>query len=68
MNLLDLLFESPAWIAVLIVTVALHVAFFLGVRRLMRGEADAPATPSGVDAKPERLHDAGPEESGPQAE
>jgi len=31
-----LLLANPLWIVVILITVALHVGFFVGVRRLMR--------------------------------
>lgn len=49
MNPLSLLLDSPLWIAVLVVTVGLHVAFFVAVRRLSR--RDAPRRPE--DRRPE---------------
>ena len=33
---MQLLLNNPLWIVVIVVTVALHVAFFVGVRRVMR--------------------------------
>lgn len=31
-----LLFQHPLWIVVVVVTIAVHVGFFLGVRRVLR--------------------------------
>lgn len=54
MNVLGLLADSPLWIAVLVVTVALHVAFVVVVRRLMRGDRrDAEPAPPGETRDPE---------------
>jgi hypothetical protein len=39
MNLLALLLESPAWIALIVATLGLHVAFFVWIRRLVRKDA-----------------------------
>ncbi len=44
MNLLALLTESPGWIALIVLTVVLHVAFFVWIRRLVRRDAAARAS------------------------
>ena len=33
---MQLLLDNPLWIAIIIVTIALHVGFFVGIRRLLR--------------------------------
>jgi hypothetical protein len=43
MSLFSLLLDSPLWIALIVITVGLHVAFFVVVRRLSR--ARPPADP-----------------------
>ena len=41
--MLDLLLGDPMWMVILGVTIALHLAFFLGVRWLIRqGQQDRP--------------------------
>lgn len=47
MSLFSLLLDSPLWIALILVTVALHVAFFVAVRRLSRAPPpeDRPGEP-----------------------
>jgi hypothetical protein len=49
MSLFGLLLDSPLWIALIVVTVGLHVAFFVVVRRLSRarppGESGEPGEP-----------------------
>jgi hypothetical protein len=37
MSVFSLLLDSPLWIALIVVTVGVHVAFFVVVRRLSRG-------------------------------
>lgn len=41
MNVLSLLWDDPLWIAAIVVTIGLHVAFVVAIRRLARGAADA---------------------------
>jgi len=33
---MQLLLNNPLWIVIIVVTVLLHVAFFIGIRRVMR--------------------------------
>lgn len=46
MSVFSLLLDSPVWIALILVTIALHVAFFVVLRRLFR--ARPPAEPQKV--------------------
>lgn len=36
---MQLLLNHPLWIVIIVVTILLHVAFFLGIRRVMRKAA-----------------------------
>lgn len=36
---MELILANPLWIALLVVTIGVHVGFFVAVRRLMRKDA-----------------------------
>lgn len=38
---MQLLLNNPLWIVIIVVTILLHVAFFIGIRRVMRKAAEA---------------------------
>ena len=38
---MQLLLDNPLWIVIILVTLLLHVAFFFGIRRVMRKAKDA---------------------------
>jgi len=35
---MQLLLNNPLWIAIIVVTILLHVGFFIGIRRVIRKE------------------------------
>jgi len=38
---MQLLLNHPLWIVVIVVTILLHVAFFIGIRRVLRKAAES---------------------------
>jgi hypothetical protein len=47
----QLLLAHPLWIVVIVLTLALHAGFFLGVRRLLRDKSNGPDEPDEPDQR-----------------